>query len=64
MALYARDILTGDLPGPYNDDDADRFARLALETDGCDRRGARTRADCAPRVAPIRRSRPGDHGGW
>lgn len=64
MALYARDVLTGDLPGPYNDDDADRFARLALETDVCDRRAARTRADCAPRGAPIRRSRPGDHGGW
>jgi hypothetical protein len=33
MALYARDILTGSLPGPYNDDDADRFARLALQTE-------------------------------
>ena len=30
MALYARDVLTGELPGPYSDDDADRFARLAL----------------------------------
>jgi DNA-directed RNA polymerase specialized sigma24 family protein len=29
MALYARDVLTGDMPGPYRDDDADRFARLA-----------------------------------
>jgi hypothetical protein len=30
MALYARDILTGQLPGPYRDADAERFARLAL----------------------------------
>ena len=30
MALYARDILTGVLPGPYTDTDAERFARLAL----------------------------------
>jgi hypothetical protein len=32
MALYARDILTGTLPGPYSDSDADRFASLALRT--------------------------------
>jgi hypothetical protein len=31
MALYARDVLVGDMPGPYNDEDADRFARLALQ---------------------------------
>jgi hypothetical protein len=31
MALYARDILTGELPGPYTDSDAERFARLALD---------------------------------
>jgi hypothetical protein len=30
MALYARDVLTGELPGPSNDDDAERFARLTL----------------------------------
>jgi hypothetical protein len=30
MVLYARDVLTGQLPGPYNDADAERFARLAL----------------------------------
>lgn len=31
MALYARDVLAGDMPGPYNDENADRFARLALQ---------------------------------
>src|ERR671916_605488 len=30
MALYAREILTGKIPGPYSDEDAERFARLAL----------------------------------
>ena len=30
MALYARDVLTGELPGPYSDDRARSFARLAL----------------------------------
>jgi hypothetical protein len=30
MALYAREILTGTIPGPYSDKDAERFARLAL----------------------------------
>lgn len=65
MALYARDVLTGELPGPYNDDDADRFARLALEhdpgtaTQGRELGAARTRADCAPAAPPIRRRRPG-----
>ena len=61
MALYARDVLTGDLPGPYNDDDADRFARLALERDICPSSGAgrppRSRADCAPVAPPIRARR-------
>ena len=65
MALYARDVLTGDLPGPYSDDDADRFARLALPTgSGCSAmhhaRGPRTtrwRADCA-RGAPPNWRRP------
>ncbi|MGI8730188.1 MAG: hypothetical protein ACR2LK_09405, partial [Solirubrobacteraceae bacterium] len=28
MILYARDILTGDLPGPYSDQRARTFARL------------------------------------
>ena len=32
MALYAREILTGEMPGPYRDEDAERFARLALCT--------------------------------
>jgi len=30
MALYARDVLAGDLPGPYTDQRALTFARLAL----------------------------------
>lgn len=30
MALFARDVLTGELPGPYSDELARRFARLAL----------------------------------
>ena len=30
MALYAPDILTDVMPGPYTDADAERFARLAL----------------------------------
>ena len=61
MALYARDVLTGQLPGPYNDDDADRFARLALQTDASTgthdhELAGRSRADCAP---PSRCRRPG-----
>ena len=65
MALYARDVLTGDLPGPYNDDDADRFARLGArarrqhERTARELGAARTRADCAPEAPPIRRRRPG-----
>jgi hypothetical protein len=30
MALYAREVLAGDLPGPYTDQRAVTFARLAL----------------------------------
>ena len=30
MATYARDVLTGAMPGPYRDEDAERFAHLAL----------------------------------
>lgn len=30
MALYARDVLAGELPAPYSDERARRFARLAL----------------------------------
>jgi hypothetical protein len=30
MALYARDVLRGELPGPYSDERARTFARLAL----------------------------------
>src|SRR4051794_7730939 len=28
MVLYARDVLIGELPGPYSDEDAERFAQL------------------------------------
>ena len=30
MAMFARDVLTGELPGPYSDHRARTFARLAL----------------------------------
>ena len=30
MCAYAHDVLTGELPGPYTDHDARRFARAAL----------------------------------
>ncbi len=30
MCLYARDVLTGRLPGPYSDDDARIYARACL----------------------------------
>jgi hypothetical protein len=30
MALYARDVLAGALPGPYSDDDGERFAAGCL----------------------------------
>jgi hypothetical protein len=34
MALFARDVLTGELPGPYSDHRARTFARLALVEPG------------------------------
>ena len=37
MAVYARDVLTGDMPGPYSDTDADHFAHLATTAGSCDR---------------------------
>jgi hypothetical protein len=30
MCAYAGDVLRGDLPGPYSDEDARRYARAAL----------------------------------
>lgn len=30
MALYARDVMTAELPGPYTDQDAEAFARACL----------------------------------
>jgi hypothetical protein len=33
MCAYAREVLTGELPGPYTDHDARRFARAALVPD-------------------------------
>jgi len=36
MAVYARDVLTGDMPGPYTDTDADQFAHLVTNAGGCD----------------------------
>jgi hypothetical protein len=33
MAIYARDILSGEMPGPYTDTDADHFARLVTSSD-------------------------------
>jgi hypothetical protein len=53
MALYARDILTGEMPGPYTDTDADRFARLiaAGDTGACaprHRRPCRRRWESSP----------------
>ena len=32
MALHARDVLTGEIPGPYTDANADRFARLVIDS--------------------------------
>lgn len=31
MAMYARDVLTGEMPGPYTDAKADHFARLVTD---------------------------------
>ena len=33
MCAYAREVLTGELPGPYTEDNARRFARGALIPD-------------------------------
>lgn len=30
LCLYARDVLLGELPGPYTDEDAHRYARACL----------------------------------
>jgi hypothetical protein len=49
MAVYARDVLTGAMPAPYSDADADHFARLVLDA-----------ANCAPSSAPP--SPSGDRG--
>jgi len=43
MALYAREVLTRAMPGPYTDKDAERFARLALEHEREQDDGAATR---------------------
>jgi hypothetical protein len=37
MAMYASDILNGQMPGPYTDADADRFALLVTDAGACDR---------------------------
>jgi hypothetical protein len=71
MAVYARDILTGDMPGPYTDTDADHFARLVTNTGGCHAVSAlasapaghggdalsRRRRHAPARVSPLRRRR-------
>ena len=33
MCCYARDVLTGELDGPYHEDDARRYAQAALIPD-------------------------------
>ena len=33
MCFYARDVMTGELPGPYSDDSARAYARAALIPD-------------------------------
>jgi len=58
MALYARDVLTGDMPGPYSDTDADHLAHLATKTGSFDRVSALPSApDCHRRDATRRRRR-------
>jgi hypothetical protein len=57
MAVYARDVLTGDMPGPYTDSDADHFARLITNAGGCDpvsapRLGQRVTAPWPSSAAP------------
>lgn len=44
MAVYAHDVLTGDMPGPYTDTDAEHFARLVTNADRCDAVSALTSA--------------------
>jgi len=34
MCAYARDVITGRLPGPYREDDARRYARWCLLAPG------------------------------
>src|SRR5664279_382239 len=50
MCAYARDVLTGELPGPYTDHDARCFARAALVPEEL----ARTRRD-RPRISTLAR---------
>ena len=70
MAVYAHDILTGDMPGPYSDSDADHFAHLATNAvrrdpvaalpsarDGHHRVVRRRRRPLAPASVPALRRR-------
>jgi hypothetical protein len=59
MAVYARDILTGDMLGPYTDADADHFARLVTNAGGCDGVSAPASApDGHGRAARLRQASP------
>jgi hypothetical protein len=57
MAVYARDVLTGDMPGPYTDSDADHFARLVTNVRGCDRVSALASAPSGHGRSATRRRR-------
>ena len=57
MAVYARDVLTGDMPGPYSDTDADHFAHLATNAGSCDRVSALPSATDRHRRATTRHRR-------
>jgi len=57
MAVYAHDILTGDMPGPYTDTDAEHFAHLVTNADRCDAVSALTSAPDG-RSHTARRRRP------
>jgi len=59
MCAYAREVHTGELPGPYTDHDARRFARAALvpEEFADPDRIAHTQADGSRAQAPRRRAR-------
>lgn len=58
MAVYAHDILTGDMPGPYTDTDAEHFARLVTNADRCDAVSAQASAPSSHgRAATKRRQR-------